>query len=458
MSGGALAGLRVLELGTLIAGPFAARMFAEFGAEVVKVEDPGAGDPIRAWRVLHEGTSLWWYVQSRNKKSIALNLKDPEAQAIARRLALEADVVIENYRPGVLEKWGLGWESLRAERPSLIMLRLSGYGQSGPMRERPGFGAIGESMGGIRYVSGFPDRPPVRIGISIGDSIAALHGVIGALMALRHRDATGGRERGEGQMIDVALYEAVFNLMESTVPEYDHAGVVRARTGGALPGIVPSNTYTCADGEAIVVAGNGDAIFRRLMLAIGRADLADDPALARNDGRVPRVAEIDSAIQEWCGARGIDEALAVLTAASGARAQRRARAARGRDRLRHPGLVWRARHRRGAGGPDRSRRAGLAHLQRGGHVPRRAVRRARHDRARAAAGRRHAGGAGGQPQALGHAGRHALARPAAGRAHRRGAERARPERGATAKTARDRCDTLNLPRATPREGAPHKNA
>jgi crotonobetainyl-CoA:carnitine CoA-transferase CaiB-like acyl-CoA transferase len=380
MSGGALAGLRVLELGTLIAGPFAARMFAEFGAEVVKVEDPGAGDPIRAWRVLHEGTSLWWYVQSRNKKSIALNLKDPEAQAIARRLALEADVVIENYRPGVLEKWGLGWESLRAERPSLIMLRLSGYGQSGPMRERPGFGAIGESMGGIRYVSGFPDRPPVRIGISIGDSIAALHGVIGALMALRHRDATGGRERGEGQMIDVALYEAVFNLMESTVPEYDHAGVVRARTGGALPGIVPSNTYTCADGEP--------------------------------------------------------------------RAQRRARAARGRDRLCHPGLVRRARHRRGAGGPDRSRRAGLAHLQRGGHVPRRAVRRARHDRARAAAGRRHAGGAGGQPQALGHAGRHALARPAAGRAHRRGAERARPERGAPAKTARDRCDTLNLPRAT----------
>jgi len=282
---------------------------------VVKVEDPGAGDPIRAWRVLHEGTSLWWYVQSRNKKSIALNLKDPEAQAIARRLALEADVVIENYRPGVLEKWGLGWESLRAERPSLIMLRLSGYGQSGPMRERPGFGAIGESMGGIRYVSGFPDRPPVRIGISIGDSIAALHGVIGALMALRHRDATGGRERGEGQMIDVALYEAVFNLMESTVPEYDHAGVVRARTGGALPGIVPSNTYTCVDGEAIVVAGNGDAIFRRLMLAIGRADLADDPALARNDGRVPRVAEIDSAIQDWCGVRGIDEALAVLTAA-----------------------------------------------------------------------------------------------------------------------------------------------
>jgi formyl-CoA transferase len=315
MKPGALAGVRVLEFGTLIAGPFAARMLAEFGAEVIKIEDPGSGDPIRSWRVLHEGTSLWWYVQSRNKQSIGLNLKDPEAQAIARRLALEADIVIENYRPGVLEKWGLGWEDLHAARPSLVMVRLSGYGQTGPMRDRPGFGAIGESMGGIRYVSGFPDRPPVRIGISIGDSIAALHGVIGALMALRHRDATGGREHGEGQMVDVALYEAVFNLMESTVPEYDLAGLVRARTGGALPGIVPSNTYTCGDGEAIVVAGNGDAIFRRLMLAIGRADLAEDPQLARNDGRVPRVAEIDAAIQDWCGARGIDEALAALGAA-----------------------------------------------------------------------------------------------------------------------------------------------
>jgi formyl-CoA transferase len=315
MKPGALAGVRVLEFGTLIAGPFAARMLAEFGAEVIKIEDPGSGDPIRSWRVLHEGTSLWWYVQSRNKQSIGLNLKDPEAQAIARRLALEADIVIENYRPGVLEKWGLGWEDLHAARPSLVMVRLSGYGQTGPMRDRPGFGAIGESMGGIRYVSGFPDRPPVRIGISIGDSIAALHGVIGALMALRHRDATGGREHGEGQMVDVALYEAVFNLMESTVPEYDLAGLVRARTGGALPGIVPSNTYTCGDGEAIVVAGNGDAIFRRLMLAIGRADLAEDPQLARNDGRVPRVDEIDAAIQDWCGARGIDEALAALGAA-----------------------------------------------------------------------------------------------------------------------------------------------
>jgi len=312
---GPLTGIRVLELGTLIAGPFAARMFAEFGAEVIKVEDPNGGDPIRNWRYLHGGTSLWWYVQARNKKSITLNLKDARAQEVARTLALDADVVIENYRPGVLEKWGLGYEQLKAQNPATIMVRISGYGQSGPMRDMPGFGAIGESMGGIRYVSGHPDRPPVRIGISIGDSIAALHGVIGALMALRHRDATGGRGRGEGQIIDVALYEAVFNMMESTVPEYDRYGVVRERTGGSLPGIVPSNTYTCADGAAIVVAGNGDAIFKRLMTAMGRQDLADDPALVRNEGRVQRTREIDDAIQAWCGGRSIEEALAALKAA-----------------------------------------------------------------------------------------------------------------------------------------------
>ncbi|MFN9029990.1 MAG: CaiB/BaiF CoA transferase family protein [Betaproteobacteria bacterium] len=311
----ALAGLKVLELGTLIAGPFAARMLAEFGAEVIKVESTEGGDPIRSWRHLHEGTSLWWYVQARNKQSITLNLKDPRGQEIARKLALDADMIIENYRPGVLEKWGLGYEALKALNPATIMVRLSGYGQSGPMRDKPGFGAIGESMGGIRFVSGHPDRPPVRIGISIGDSVAALHGVIGALMALRHRDATGGRGRGQGQVVDVALYEAVFNLMESTVPEYDRYGVVRCRTGGALPGIVPSNTYACADGAAVVIAGNGDAIFKRLMTAIGRDDLASDPQLARNDGRVPRTQEIDDAIQGWCSGRGIDEALAVLTAA-----------------------------------------------------------------------------------------------------------------------------------------------
>lgn len=319
-SSGPLAGIKVLELGTLIAGPFCARMFAEFGADVIKIETPDGGDPIRHWRVLKDGTSLWWSVQSRNKKSLTLNLKDARGRAIARQLALEADIVIENYRPGVLEKWDLGYEQLKAENPSLIMVRLSGFGQTGPMKDLPGFGAIGESMGGLRYVSGHPDRPPLRVGVSIGDSVAALHGVIGAMMALRHRDATGGRKTleqpgGQGQMVDVALYEAVFNMMESLVPEYDHAGVVRERTGGALPGIVPSNTYTTGDGENIVIAGNGDAIFKRLMLAIGRIDMAGDPQLARNDGRVARTAEIDDAIGAWCAGRDIDGALAVLKAA-----------------------------------------------------------------------------------------------------------------------------------------------
>jgi formyl-CoA transferase len=314
-SRGPLDGIKVLELGTLIAGPFCSRMLAEFGADVIKIESPDGGDPIRQWRVLKDGTSLWWSVQSRNKKSVTLNMKDPRAQDIARQLALDADIIIENYRPGVLEKWNLGYEQIKALNPAAIMVRLSGYGQSGPMRDAPGFGAIGESMGGIRYVSGHADRPPVRIGISIGDSIAALHGAIGALMALRHRDATGGKQAGQGQMVDVALYEAVFNMMESMVPEYDQAGVVRERTGGALPGIVPSNTYTTGDGENIVIAGNGDAIFKRLMRAIGRDDMADDAGLDNNAGRVPRVEEIDGAIQAWCATQDIDNALEILKAA-----------------------------------------------------------------------------------------------------------------------------------------------
>ncbi len=323
-SPGPLAGIKVLELGTLIAGPFCSRMLAEFGADVIKVEAPGVGDPLRQWRVLKDGTSLWWSVQARNKKSLTLNMKDPQAQDIARKLALEADIIIENYRPGVLEKWNLGYEDLKKLNPATIMVRLSGYGQTGPLKDLPGFGAIGESMGGIRYVSGHQDRPPVRIGISIGDSVAALHGVIGAMMALRHRDVTGGRWNGkdgelrvagQGQMVDVALYESVFNLMESLVPEFDQAGVVRERTGGALPGIVPSNTYTTADGKNVVIAGNGDAIFKRLMLAIDRADMANDPQLERNDGRVPRTEEIDRAIQAWCSGKTIDDALAILQAA-----------------------------------------------------------------------------------------------------------------------------------------------
>ena len=321
---GPLAGIKVLELGTLIAGPFCSRMLAEFGAEVIKIEAPGDGDPLRHWRVLKDGTSLWWSVQARNKKSITLNMKDGRAQEIARQLALDADVIIENYRPGVLEKWKLGYEDLKQLNPATIMVRLFGYGQTSPLSDLPGFGAIGESMGGIRYVSGHPDRPPVRIGISIGDSIAALHGVIGAMMALRHRDVSGGRWNGksgadcvagQGQMVDVALYEAVFNMMESMVPEFDFAGVVRERTGGALPGIVPSNTYTTGEGMNIVIAGNGDAIFKRLMSAIGRDDMANDPGLARNDGRVPRTEEIDAAIQQWCSTQTIDSALATLQAA-----------------------------------------------------------------------------------------------------------------------------------------------
>lgn len=310
---GALAGVKVLELGTLIAGPFAARMLGEFGAEVIKIEDPEHGDPLRKWRKMHPdagGTSLWWAVQARNKKSVTVNLKAPEGQAIVRKLAAQADIVVENFRPGLLERFGLGYEQLSADNPGLVMVRLSGYGQTGPYRDRPGFGAIAESMGGLRHITGYPDLPPPRIGISIGDSIAALHGVIGAMMALHHRNVNGGR----GQVVDVALYEAVFNLMESVVPEYSVAGMVRERTGASLPGIVPSNTYPCADGM-IVVGGNSDPIFKRLMHAIGRADLAEDPGLAHNDGRVPRTQEIDDAIGGWTRARPIDEALTVLQGA-----------------------------------------------------------------------------------------------------------------------------------------------
>ncbi|WP_369065648.1 CaiB/BaiF CoA transferase family protein [Burkholderia gladioli] len=310
---GPLAGVKVLEFGTLIAGPFAARLFAEFGADVIKVEDPNGGDPLRKWRKLYPeagGTSLWWAVQARNKKSVTLNLKTDEGRRIAQQLASQADIVIENFRPGLLEKLGLGYEVLSADNPGLVMVRLSGYGQSGPYRDRPGFGAIAESMGGLRHITGYPELPPPRIGISIGDSIAALHGVIGAMMALHHRNMNGGK----GQVVDVALYEAVFNMMESVVPEYGVYGMVRERTGASLPGIVPSNTYACADGS-IVIGGNSDPIFKRLMKAIERADLADDPALAHNDGRVPRTREIDEAIAAWLAPRTIEAALAVLNAA-----------------------------------------------------------------------------------------------------------------------------------------------
>lgn len=315
-----LAGLKVLELGQLIAGPFAGKIFAEFGAEVIKIEPPAdekgpGGDPLRQWRLLHEGTSLWWYVQARNKKSVTANLRSAEGQEVVRRLSGEADIVIENFRPGTLEKWGLGYAALAASNPGLIMVRLSGFGQTGPYRDQPGFGAVGESMGGMRHVTGFPDRPPVRMNISIGDALAALHGVVGALMALHHRDANGGRQGGKGQVVDVALYEAVFNMMESLVPDYDRFGEIRGRIGGGLTNIVPSNTYTTRDGESVVIAGNADSIYKRLMHAIGRDDLGQDPALANNVGRVRRTSDIDGAIGDWAAAHDLADVLAILKAA-----------------------------------------------------------------------------------------------------------------------------------------------
>lgn len=306
-----LTGLKVLELGQLIAGPFAAKTLADFGADVVKVEPPGAGDPLRRWRLLKDGTSLWWQVQSRNKKSIALDLKTPEAQEIVRKLAGEADVLIENFRPGVLEGWGLGPDRLLEENPRLVMLRISGYGQTGPYRDRPGFGVVGEAMGGLRHLTAEPGRVPVRVGVSIGDTLAALHGVIGVLLALQERQRSG-----LGQVIDVALYEAVFNCMESLLPEYDAFGTVREPAGSALPGIAPSNAYRCSDGGFALIAGNGDSIFKRLMEVIGRVDLGSDPRFADNAGRVQDVAELDDAIGEWTAVRTVDEVLHALEAAS----------------------------------------------------------------------------------------------------------------------------------------------
>ena len=308
---GALAGLKVLELGQLIAGPFAAKTLGDFGADVIKIEPPGAGDPLRNWRLVRNGTSVWWQVQSRNKRSVALDLRKPEAQEIVRRLATEADVLVENFRPGALEGWGLDPQKLMELNPRLVVLRISGYGQTGPYRDRPGFGVVGEAMGGLRHLSGEPGRPPVRVGISIGDTLAALHGVIGILAALHERQRSG-----KGQVIDVALYEAVFNCMESLLPEYSAAGVVRGPAGSALPGIAPTNAYLCSDGGYALIAGNGDSIYKRLMAAIGRDDLGNDPELADNAGRVRRVEEIDAAIGEWTKTRSVTEVLGVLEAAS----------------------------------------------------------------------------------------------------------------------------------------------
>jgi len=303
----ALQGVRVIEMGQLIAGPFCGKTLGEFGADVIKIEAPGAGDPLRNWRLIKNGTSVWWQVQSRNKRSIALDLRSPEGQDIARQLIAEADVLVENFRPGTLEGWGMGWEDLKKINPGLVMLRISGYGQTGPYRDMPGFGVIGEAMGGLRHLTAEPGRVPVRVGVSIGDTLAALHGTIGVLMALYHRKVNGGT----GQVIDVALHEAVFNVMESLIPEYSAFGTVREAAGSALPGIAPSNAYPCRDGY-VLVAGNGDSIFKRLMEAIGRADLGQAPDLADNPGRVKRVDEIDAAIGAWTRTRSIVEVLDTL--------------------------------------------------------------------------------------------------------------------------------------------------
>lgn len=311
MSKQILSGIKVLELGQLIAGPFAAKTLADFGATIIKIEPPGLGDPLRKWRLLHEGTSVWWEAQSRGKHSVCIDLRQKEGQDIVRQLASQADVLIENFRPGTMEKWGLSWEELHAANPKLIMLRVSGYGQTGPRSQEPGFAAIAEAMGGLRYLNGSPGQAPVRAGLSLGDTLAGLHGALGVLLALYQRDARGGL----GQMIDVSLFESIFNLTESLLPEYSVFKAIREPAGASLPGIAPSNAYQCNTGEYILIAGNGDAIFQRLMHAIGRADLAADPELAHNHGRALRVAELDEAISAWTSARHPDEILLAMHAA-----------------------------------------------------------------------------------------------------------------------------------------------
>ncbi len=307
---GPLQGIKVIELGQLIAGPFAAKTLADFGAEIIKIESPQGGDPLRKWRLLKDGTSVWWQIQSRNKKSIALDIKEPQAQDIIRQLVKDADVMIENFRPGAMESWNLSPKELQAINPKLIILRISGYGQTGPYRDKPGFGVVAEAMGGLRYLTAEPGHVPVRVGISIGDTLASLHGVIGILMAMHERNKSD-----LGQVIDIALYEAVFNCMESLLPEYSEFGVIREPAGSALPGIAPSNAYLCHDQGYVLIAGNGDSIFKRLMKTIGRDDLGQSPDLSDNTGRVKRVEEIDQAIGEWTALHSASDVLKALDGA-----------------------------------------------------------------------------------------------------------------------------------------------
>lgn len=307
---GCLSGIKVLEMGQLIAGPFTGKTLADFGAEVIKVETPVTGDALRKWRLLKNGTSVWWQVQSRNKNSISLDLKNPEAQNIIRSLVKECDVLIENFRPGTLEEWGLDPKDLMLLNPKLIVLRISGYGQTGPYRDRPGFGVVAEAMGGLRHLTAEPGRVPVRVGVSIGDTLAALHGVIGILLALHER-----HQSGLGQVIDIALFEAVFNCMESLLPEYSAFGEVRQAAGSALPGIAPSNAYLCKDGGYVLIAGNGDSIFKRLMNAIGQAEMATNPEYADNTGRVKHIALIDQVIGDWTILHNVIDVLNILETA-----------------------------------------------------------------------------------------------------------------------------------------------
>ena len=304
-----LAGVRVIEMGVLLAGPFCGQLLADFGAEVIKVEAPGVGDPMRAWgQHRKDGRSLWWPVIARNKKSITLNLREPEGQEIARRLIATADILVENFRPGTLERWGLGRDRLSEINPKHIMVRVSGYGQTGPYSQRAGFGVIGEAMGGLRNVTGYPDRPPTRVGISIGDSLAATFGALGALVALHHRDVNGGR----GQVVDVGIYEAVLAMMESTIPEYALTGYIRGRTGSTIPGVAPSNIYPTKDGDYVLIAGNADNVFRRLSEAIGHPEWPDDPRFATHQARGEHMEELDGMIADWTRQRSAEEILTTM--------------------------------------------------------------------------------------------------------------------------------------------------
>lgn len=307
-----LEGLKVLEMGQLLAGPFASVMLAWFGAEVIKVEPPVVGDPLRTWRTLYNGTALWWFILGRNKKSVTLNLRSPKGQAIVRKLAARVDVVLENFKPGTMEKWGLGYEDLKKINPRLIMTRVSGWGQTGPYSPKPGFASVAEAIGGLRFVTGFPDRPPVRPNLSLGDTLAGLHAALGTLAAVYYRDVAGS---GRGQMVDVAIYESVFNMLEGMVPEYDKCGVVRQREGTSLTGIVPTGTYPCKDGKFVVIGGNGDSIFRRLANAMGRPDMAEDPRFEHNNDRVAHQQEIEDAIIAWTRQHTLPQVVQILEAA-----------------------------------------------------------------------------------------------------------------------------------------------